>query len=194
MITEKENQTSEEPKEKDKKSGWKLLVKDIIIAVCLALLISVFIRPTIVKQTSMEDTVMPSDYLITARQAYLFSEPERGDIIIFQSDMDAADGESKNLIKRVIGLPGETVTIRDGSVYINGEAIEEPYVKGGYTTGSVEGLKIDDGEYFVMGDNREVSLDSRDFGPISEDSIKGKAVLRLYPFDEIRTFKGVDYE
>ena len=161
----------------------KSLIKDIIVAAVLAAVILTFIRPTIVKQTSMQDTLNPNDYVIMARRAYAGDkEPKRGDIIIFKSELKDERGKDKLLIKRVIGLPG------DGSVYINGKEYREDYLKDGYTTGSVNKLKVPEGEYFAMGDNRVVSVDSRysEVGCIKKSAIKGKAILRLFPFNKIK--------
>jgi len=167
----------------------KSLIKDIIIAVILAAAILYFVRPTIVKQTSMVPTLNPNDYLLIYKQAYRSSDPERGDIIVFQSELEDEDGSDKLLIKRVIGLPGDTITIKDDMVYINGEAYEEDYLNDGITPGDIEDLEIPDGQYFCMGDNRVSSVDSRDpeVGLIDRDTIMGKAIIRLFPLNEITT-------
>ena len=113
----------------------KSLIVDILIAVCLAAAVLYFIRPTIVKQTSMEDTLHENDYMIMYRQAYKKHDPERGDIIIFQSNLINEDsGTDKLLIKRVIGLPGDDIMITsDDQLYINGEEYHEDYLKDGFT-------------------------------------------------------------
>lgn len=172
----------------------KSVILDIIIAVCIALVITIFIRPTLVKETSMTDTLQPNDYLIVSKQAYSFGEPKRGDIIVFKSELDLDEMHKKNLVKRIVGLPGETIEVRGGNVFIDGDLLEENYTLSDYTTGEVEKMQIPSKHYFVMGDNREGSMDSRDFGTIKYDDIKGKVVLRLYPFDEIRTFKQIEYK
>ena len=102
----------------------KSLIVDILIAICLAAAVLYFIRPTIVKQTSMENTLHENDYLIMYRQAYRNHEPERGDIIIFQSNLVNEDsGGNKLLIKRVIGLPGDQIMISDNQLYITEKSI-----------------------------------------------------------------------
>ena len=167
----------------------KSLIKDIIIAAILAAVVISFVRPTIVKQTSMQDTLNPNDYIIMYRMAYSGDkEPKRGDIVIFKSELQDENGKNKLLIKRVIGLPGDKITINDGKVYINDKEYDESYLKDGYTTGSVNNFKVPKGEYFVMGDNRVVSIDSRysEVGCIKKDAIKGRAVLRLFPFTKIK--------
>ena len=167
----------------------KGLIKDIIIAAILAAVVISFVRPTIVKQTSMQDTLNPNDYIIMYRRAYSGDkEPKRGDIVIFKSKLQDENGKDKLLIKRVIALPGDKITINDGKVYINDKEYDESYLKDGYTTGSVNNFKVPKGEYFVMGDNRVVSIDSRysEVGCVKKDAIKGRAVLRLFPFTKIK--------
>ena len=167
----------------------KSLIKDIIVAAILAAVVISFVRPTIVKQTSMQDTLNPNDYIIMYRRAYSGDkEPKRGDIVIFKSELQDENGKDKLLIKRVIGLPGDKITINDGKVYINDKEYDESYLKDGYTTGSVNNFKVPKGEYFVMGDNRVVSIDSRysEVGCVKKDAIKGRAVLRLFPFTKIK--------
>ena len=157
----------------------KSLIKDIIVAAILTAVVISFVRPTIVKQTSMQDTLNPNDYIIMYRRAYSGDkEPELQD----------ENGKNKLLIKRVIGLPGDKITINDGKVYINDKEYDESYLKDGYTTGSVNNFKVPKGEYFVMGDNRVVSIDSRysEVGCVKKDAIKGRAVLRLFPFTKIK--------
>ena len=174
----------------------KSLFVDVLIAVCLAGAVLYFIRPTLVKQTSMETTLHENDYMIMYRQAYKKHGPERGDIIIFQSSLVNEDsGKDKLLIKRVIGLPGDEIMISDGMVYINGEAYNEDYLKDGYTPAfeipaEGESYTVPDGTYFCMGDNRVGSVDSRrsEVGVISEENIKGKVVIRLFPFNKIKRF------
>ena len=177
-------------------SFFKSLLIDIIIAVLLASAVLFFIRPTIVKQTSMEDTLRENDYMIMYRLAYRNHGPERGDIIIFQSSLVNEDsGKDKLLIKRVIGLPGDEIMIKDNQLYINGEAYNEDYLKDGYTPAfeiPLEGetYTVPEGTYFCMGDNRAGSVDSRrkEVGDVPAESIKGKVIIRLFPFNKIQRF------
>lgn len=166
-------------------------IKDIGVALVVGLLLIQFIKPTIVKEHSMEPTLQENNYIFLSRQAYtLFGEPERGDIVVFHTDLRTVDGKEKSLVKRIIGLPGETVSITGGVVYINGEPLEEDYTLDGYTNTEMEEVVVPEGELFCMGDNRQNSIDSRDgsVGCVPIDQIIGKAVLRLYPFNEITLF------
>ncbi len=127
---------------------------------------------------SMKETIQIDDRLIGLRLAYLFSEPERGDIVIFKYP----DNEEENYIKRVIGLPGETVEIVDGIVYIDGELYEEDYVNG-KPVDSFGPYEVPEDCYFMLGDNRNHSWDSRywDNPYVAKDKILGKAWLRYSP-------------
>lgn len=165
-------------------------IKDIAIALVIGLLILQLVKPTIVKEHSMQPTLNENDYIFLSKQSYRFHEPERGDIIVFHTSLKQANGKEKLLIKRIIGLPGDTVSIVDGVVYLNGEAQEEDYTLDGYTASSLEEVTVPEDSLFVMGDNRQNSTDSRseEVGFVGEDLIVGKAVFRLYPFNEIGLF------
>ena len=168
--------------------GW---IRDIIIAIIIAAIILAFFKPIIVQQESMQPNFYSGDYVITSRQSYrLFGQPERGDVIVFKSGLYDETGNQKNLIKRIIGLPGDTVEIKAGDVYINGELLQEEYVAEQGLSGEMEAVTVPEGRLFVMGDNRRVSQDSRNaaVGTIDMDSIVGKVVIRLYPFSEIKVF------
>lgn len=163
----------------------KSFLKDLIIAVFIAVVIIQFIKPTIIKESSMQPTLYENDYIFLSKQAYnLFGDPEYGDIIVFHSDIESDNGKKKDLIKRIIGLPGDVISVADGVVYRNDGPIKEEYTMEDYTTGQIIDYEIPDGMMFVMGDNRRVSLDSRseDIGAVAIDDIMGKAVWRVYPF------------
>lgn len=168
----------------------KAIVRDILLALLLALAISLLIRPTIVKEISMVPTLEENNYLMIAKQSYRFGDVERDDIIVFHSSLMDDEGKEKLLIKRVIGIPGDVLTISNGEVYRNGNRIQEPYIMGGIdgeTNGELYNYIVPENFVFVMGDNREVSLDSRseEVGPVRISDIIGKAFFRLYPFDQI---------
>lgn len=165
----------------------KEFLKDLIIAVFIAVIIIQFIKPTIIKESSMQPTLYENDYIFLSKQAYnLFGDPEYGDIVVFHSEIDAADGKKKDLIKRIVGLPGDVITVSDGVVYRNTEPLKETYIMEDYTTGQVIEYEVPEGMMYVMGDNRRVSLDSRseDIGPVPMDEIIGKAVWKVYPFKQ----------
>lgn len=166
-------------------------IRDIVIALVIAGIILAFFKPIIIQQESMQPTFYSNDYVIVSRQSYnLFGDIERGDVIVFKSALLDNNGDEKNLIKRVIGLPGDTIEIVDGYVILNGEVIEEDYLAEQAMSGEMEKITVEEGKVFVMGDNRRVSQDSRspEVGQVDQDSIMGKVVLRIFPFDSIETF------
>jgi len=160
-----------------------LLLRDIGIAVIVLVIILQFYKPTIVFEHSMEDTLHPEDYVFLAKKAYVFGEVKSGDIIVFESNLTDERGVAKSLIKRVIGLPGDIIEVKDDAVYRNGGRLNEPYVKGGITPGVMAPVKVPLNSYFVLGDNRRVSMDSRtaEVGFVTADRIKGKVIYRLFP-------------
>ena len=166
-------------------------VKEIILAVIIASIILAFIKPIIIRQSSMEPTFFNGDYVFISKQAYtLFGDPERGDVVVFHTGMQTDDGEDKNLIKRIIGLPGDQVEIIDGYVYLNGEKLNETYINEQGVSGDMEEITVPEGKLFCMGDNRRVSLDSRDaaVGCVDQKEILGRVFVRLYPFSDFGTF------
>ena len=166
----------------------KDFIKDLLVALVIVLAITAVIKPTIVKESSMEPTLYGNDYLFINKLAYVTKDhPDYEDIIVFESELDRDDGKGKKLlIKRVIGVEGDVMTISEGIVYRNGYPLEETYTLEGYTDGYVDNYVVPQGEVYVMGDNRSVSLDSRDpsVGTVNEDAIMGKAFIRLYPFSK----------
>ncbi|MGX8774890.1 MAG: signal peptidase I [Bacillota bacterium] len=190
------NEIAEENIDGRKKGSFlKDLIKDIIIAVVIVLAITAVIKPTIVKEVSMLDTLQENNYLLVYKLAYKFGEhPDRGDIIVFRSDIDNTEqGGKKLLIKRVIGVEGDVISFEDDQVYRNGELLEEDYLYSeepearNYPDG--ESVTVGEDELFVMGDHRSASCDSRspEVGLVPEKQVVGKAFLRLYPFNEIGT-------
>ena len=161
--------------------------KTIIVALIIALVITTFIKPTLVKGYSMYPTIEPYNYLIVNRIPYITGEPSHGDIVVFKTHVYSDTGEEKDLIKRVIGLEDDVIEIKDGVVYRNGEALEEDYIYGGITPGDMAPFTVDEGCIFVMGDNRPNSLDSRDpsIGEIAVSDILGRVDIRLFPFNQI---------
>ena len=184
---------TEEPKPVKKSSFLKDLIKDIIIAIVIVLAITAVIKPTIVKEDSMLDTLQSNNYLFVNKMAYQFKDhPKRGDIIVFRSELiNDQDGSKKLLIKRVIGVEGDTISFEGDCVYRNGKLLKEDYIYDeepsfrNYPNGKE--FVVGEDEIFAMGDHRSVSWDSRseDVGMVSEDDVIGKAFIRLFPFNEM---------
>ena len=172
-------------RERENRIDW---LKSVLSASAAALIVVQFVIPTAVYGRSMGPGFEHRDYLLIHKQAYVGeAEPERGDVIVFQSKLrDNNRGTLKKLIKRVIGVPGDIVEIREGKVYINGEELKERYIKDGVTNGDVGPVVVPESNYFCMGDNRLHSTDSRflEVGFVEKDKIVGKVVFRLYPFSK----------
>lgn len=141
----------------------------------------------------MEPNFAEGQYLVISRLHYLLGDPQRGDIVVFNSP--EADPGDPSLIKRVIGLPGETVSIENTLVYIDGALLEEPYINEPCNTYRCPDRTwhLDDDSYFLMGDNRNVSNDSRAFGPVTHDRIIGEVLLRYWPLEQISLFDHHNY-
>ncbi|MFA1818737.1 signal peptidase I [Virgibacillus oceani] len=163
-----------------KKNEWLEWTKAIIIALLIAFFIRSFIFATsIVEGVSMEPTLEDGERVIFNKIVYIIDEPERGDIVIIERPMI-------NYVKRIIGLPGETIEVNDGNLYINNEKYDQTFItdETKRNTGSLGPIEIPEGSYFVMGDNRAISKDSRNgLGFIEEDSIIGRSEFVIFPFD-----------
>ena len=161
----------------------------IVIVVLTFLMIRYVGQRTRVDGSSMENTLTNGDNLIVDKISYRFHEPERFDIIVFPFQYQA----NTYYIKRIIGLPGETVQIKGSTIYIDGKPLKENYGKDpiDYAGIAEKPIKLGDDEYFVLGDNREISRDSRyeEVGKVKRKNIEGRAVLRIYPFNKFGTFR-----
>ena len=182
-------------------------VKIILIALIITNVLNVFVFSlSQVRQSSMETTLIEKDQLVVEKLSYAFSEPKTGDIIVFIDELEVNNSIAAKfkrlyddmfaklnnkegylrLVKRVIGVPGDVIEIKDGFVFVNGEQLDEPYLN--VPTGA-KGLEypltIPEDYYFCMGDNRTVSYDSRDFGPVPIEKIEGKVAFRFWPFNKI---------
>lgn len=213
-MNKKDRNRKHEDTEKTTAQSIKEWIGVIVTAVIIAAVVVQFIRPTRVDGDSMYSTLENNDYLIINTMKYRFSEPEKGDIIIFDTDtpldpaMDMStdsrnilkkgidfvlsdDSRTKDLVKRVIAEGGDRVQISDGKVWVNEELIEEPYLDPGMTTEGEIDVIVPENTFFVMGDNRTVSLDSRyaEVGFISKDKIMGEVMFRLLPVSSIGTVK-----
>lgn len=176
--------------------GWIEWVAVIVGAVVIALIVRTFLFTTFwIPSGSMEPTLMGEgrrDRVVVNRLAYEWGEPARGDIIVFEvpegePSISVEGQEVKDLIKRVVGLPGETVELRDGEVFIDGEKLDEPYLPDGVRTdpspSGPDTFVVPEDEVFVMGDNRTASRDARfwQHPSVPEDDIVGKAFIRIWP-------------
>ncbi|MBP3677393.1 MAG: signal peptidase I [Agathobacter sp.] len=168
---------------------WKKEIKSFaftfLITIAIVFLLKNFvIINAMVPTGSMENTIMPGDNLLGFRLAYVTEEPERGDIIFFPFP----DDETQKFVKRIIGLPGETVTILDGKIYIDDatEPLEEPYLKEEWTKGTGPYVfEIPEDSYLCLGDNRNRSADAREWNNpyVAKEKIIGKALFTYFPFD-----------
>lgn len=169
-------------KVKDEVLSW---VKTIVFAIIVALFINNFVIVNAEVPTgSMETTIMPKDRIIALRFVYLFDEPQRGDIVVFPFP----DDEDTLYIKRIIGIEGDTIEIKNGVLYLNGEAQQEDYIKEPmYDWASWGPYTVPEDSYFMLGDNRNYSADSRYWNNtyVKKEKILGKAFLRYYPSIEL---------
>jgi signal peptidase I len=163
-------------------SIWRELrvwLKDIFIAVVIAVLMVVFLyQPVKVEGTSMQPQLDDQERIFVNKFIYRFEEIRRGDVIVFYYPKDP----SKSFIKRVVGVPGDTVTIKNGKVLINGALLDEPYVKTNFQdSDSYPPVQVKEGFFFVLGDHRNASNDSRSWGQVPRENIFGKAVFCYWP-------------
>src|SRR3990167_242069 len=163
------------------------LLQVVIFAISIFLFVYLLIlQPHKIKGASMEPNFHDNEYLLTDKVSYRFGEPERGDVVVFKAPPTYKD----EFIKRVIGLPGEEVMVKEGGIFVNGQKINEPYLdsgvitKSGNVTSEGKALTVPEGSYFVLGDNRDHSLDSRSIGFINKSDITGRAWVIYWPLDK----------
>ncbi len=212
-MSDKTTQKERKKKQKEGKDEQKTLVDDIldfvkvfvISAIVILLFVNFIAHPVNVVGHSMDPTLSNGEYGMTSLISTAFSDPQRGEIVIVNMK-DPETGEDERWVKRVIGLPGETIEAKDGVVYINGEPLDESaYLDQDYIDETLAKFKAEHGidygpftfdfgpvtlgedEYWVMGDNRPYSKDSRypTVGPVSKENVFGKGMLVLYPFNKI---------
>ena len=165
-----------------KKGGGGVLEFLIILVVSFVLVFG-FVRPFVVEafwipSASMVPTLKYGDRVLVNKFIYRFTEPERGDVIVFKS----VQGDDQDLIKRVVGVPGDEITVRGGRLFVNGEPQREPYVNKKFPDRSFYApTTVPKDHVFAMGDNRANSQDSRVFGPVPKENIEGEAFLRFWP-------------
>ena len=167
-------------------------VSTVIFIIAVTVLFDLAIPRSLVDGHSMEPTFYGEDRLVVSRVNYLIGEPQRGDILVFNSLVESEAERGIMLIKRVVGLPGDTVDIREQEVYINGEALPEPYIKEPCQISRCreETWILGENEYFMMGDNRNNSRDSRRFGPVPITKIVGQVIFRYWPPSSIGLITG----
>ena len=163
-------------------SGWRSLSRDVLVAFAVSIFIILFLyQPVRVEGTSMLPRLEDQDRLFINKFAYSFEAIHRGDVVVFLYPGD----HTKSYIKRVIALPGDTLRIDHGTVYVNDHALREPYVPNRFRDERSEPERvIPPGDFWVMGDHRNISSDSRDFGPVPRPLIYGKAAFVYWPMDQ----------
>lgn len=163
----------------------ELIIYVLILVACVTVIPNFVLQRTIVSGHSMQNTLQDGDNLLVEKVSYHFTKPKRYDIVMFYPYGKDAE---EYYVKRVIGLPGETIQIKGEDIYINGKVLEEHYGKNpiDYSGIAEKPLTLAEDEYFLMGDNREVSLDSRyeEVGPVNKNLISGKALIRIWPLSE----------
>jgi signal peptidase I len=174
---------------------WAILIGSALV---IALVIKTFLfQAFYIPSESMRPTLNVGDRVLVNKMSYRVHDVNRGDIVVFETPPNAKDanGKIKDLVKRVVALPGETLETRAGAVYINGRELEEPYLRNGVKTcatnsspgtcADIPATRIPSDHVFVMGDNRTASKDSRSFRPIEEDSIVGRVFVRIWPITDL---------
>ncbi len=182
-----------------KSEVWLFIWETIkLVAICLVIIVPVryyLVQPFFVKGASMENNFQDGDYILIDEITYRFEQPERGDVIVFRYP----ENPSQFYIKRIIGLPNETVEVKDNKVTVfNGQdskglLLDEKYLSNGQQTLGDMKLKLGGNEFFVMGDNRLQSSDSRRWGPVPSGNITGRAFVRLWPFQDLKVIPRVNY-
>ncbi len=171
----------------EKKAKGKSAIMDILESVAIAILLAVIIRtfvfqPFYIPSESMVPSLLVGDRIIVSKLNYHFSEPKRGDVMVFKFPLDP----SRDFVKRTIGVGGESLSIRNSQLYVNGQLVQEDYLPEGLTFADFGPVEVPRGNYFMMGDNRNNSDDSRVWGALPEENIIGKAVLIYWPLNRIR--------
>ena len=173
-----------EPEERTKPSGLRNVAEWVVIAggaLLVAFVIKTFLLQAFyIPSLSMAPTLKVNDRVLVNKLSYDLHDVNRGDLVVFESPPNEGS-QTKDLIKRVIGLPGETVESRDGQILSNGQVLEEPYLGPDVTTGPLEKVQVPAEHLWVMGDNRPNSRDSRFFGAIPESLVIGRAFIRVWP-------------
>lgn len=193
-LDQSENFPHETPKNRLERAIFFIWEVAKVVVFALAIIIPVryfLIQPFYVKGESMEPNFYEYEYLIINEITYRLQEPQRGDVVVLRNPQEP----SQFFIKRVIGLPGEKISVRERHVYINDQSLDESvYLDASVqTTGTRAPVQLADNEYYVLGDNRARSLDSRVFGPVTADEFVGKTWLRAWPLHRLARFAHIPY-
>jgi signal peptidase I len=183
IVPEPQGETAENSAARGRRGGLHSWVRDLLVSIAVSTFIIVFLyQPVRVEGTSMLPMLEDQDRLFINKIAYRMGEIQRSDVVVFQYPRD----HSKSYIKRVIALPGDRLRIEDGRVFVNGKRLPEPYVPSRFTDDRSEAeMVLPANEYFVMGDHRSISSDSREFGPVDRSLIYGKAVFVYWPMEQV---------
>lgn len=168
------------------------ILETIVFVGSIFIVVYLFLfQPNQIKGASMEPTFYNGNYIFTSKVTYKLRDPVRGDVVVFHSPKN----NDIEYIKRIIGLPGDTILIQNTTVYVNGTAIAEPYISaateliyGGFVEEGIP-ITVPENYYFVMGDNRPRSSDSREFGPVPYESIIGQVIYRYFPLNVAGTIQ-----
>jgi signal peptidase I len=207
VDTDRSEREGDEGEPESARTRWRLLVELpvlVLIAAVVAVIVKAFVAQAFfIPSSSMEPQLQVGDRVLVSRVSYRLHEPRRGDIVVFGDQEVIDDGgdrfillqwgrdaleavglvrpEDSDLIKRVIGLPGERIEARAGTVFIDGRPLIEPYLPDSVVQGDFGPVEVPDDHYFVLGDNRAFSADSRRFGPVPADAIVGRAIAIIWP-------------
>jgi signal peptidase I, bacterial type len=178
------------------------IIETVVVALSIFLIVYLFVmQPHQVNGMSMYPTFDHGEYLLTDKVSYKLGQPERGDVVVFEAPAasQCPEGTNCDFIKRIVALPGDTVEVRDSALYVNDQPLREEYLPADYVTEpgqfNMQGkVTIPSGNYFVVGDNRSHSSDSRAWGPVPLDRIVGKVFFRYWPPDKIGVIQHPSFE
>ena len=162
---------------------WFEIAETILLALVIFFGARLFVQTFSIDGRSMQATFDPGQYALVSKVSYGLGSPQRGDVVVLYRP----GNPTEELLKRVVGLPGEEIAVRDGRILINGRQLDETQYLGDLETTNLAATTVPAGAYFVLGDNRSVSQDSRSFGPVPREAIVGKVVLVYWPLDQART-------
>ncbi|MGH9118760.1 MAG: signal peptidase I [Acidimicrobiales bacterium] len=187
-MTESEELTSTGIRRSRRKQASRRNAVEWAIVIFGAVLVAIVLRWLVVQafyipSASMEPALEIGDRVLVNKLAYRFGEPGRGDIVVFERPPNSSAGVVDDLIKRVIGLPGETIEARDGVVVVDSVPLEEPWLPEGTFTPDFAPVEVPDDHVFVLGDNRPNSEASNRFGPVDDDLVVGRAFVRIWPLN-----------